>query len=50
MTNLAEFKLAEAVAVLTRTPPTLNALLRGLPEIWVRLEGMSYMDCLARIS
>jgi len=36
MTNLAEFKLAEAVAVLTRTAPTLNALLRGLPEIWVR--------------
>jgi hypothetical protein len=36
MANLTEFSLAEAIAVLTRTPPTLNALLRGLPNIWVR--------------
>jgi hypothetical protein len=34
--SLKEFKLVEAVAVLTRTPATLNALLRGLPSIWVR--------------
>jgi hypothetical protein len=31
-----DFKLAEAVAVLSRTPATLNALLRGLPNNWVR--------------
>ena len=36
MANVTEFSLAEAVAVLTRTPATLNALLRGLPDIWVR--------------
>ena len=35
MANLTEFSLAEAIAVLTRTPATLNALLRGLPNIWV---------------
>jgi len=36
MASLTEFSLAEAIAVLTRTPATLNALLRGLPNIWVR--------------
>ena len=36
MATLKEFSLAEAIAVLTRTPATLNALLRGLPTIWVR--------------
>jgi hypothetical protein len=36
MANLTEFSLAEAIAVLTRTPVTLKALLRGLPDIWVR--------------
>ena len=36
MASLTEFSLAEAIAVLTRTPSTLNALLRGLPNIWVR--------------
>jgi len=36
MANLTEFGLAEAIEVLTRTPATLNALLRGLPDIWVR--------------
>ena len=36
MTTLTEFSLAETTAVLTRTPTTLNALLRGLPSIWVR--------------
>jgi hypothetical protein len=35
MANLTEFSLAEAVAVLTRTPVTLDALLRGLPNAWV---------------
>jgi hypothetical protein len=35
MASLTEFNVAEAVAVLTRTPATLNALLRGLPSIWV---------------
>lgn len=36
MANVSEFNLAEAIAVLTRTPATLDALLRGLPNIWVR--------------
>ncbi len=31
-----EFHLAEAVAVLERTPASLSALLRGLPDWWVR--------------
>jgi hypothetical protein len=35
MATLTEFNLAEAVAILTRTPATLDALLRGLPDIWV---------------
>ena len=35
MANLTEFSLAEAIAVLTRTPATLDALLRGLPNVWV---------------
>jgi hypothetical protein len=42
MANLTEFKMSEAIAVLTRTPATLDALLRGLPKIWVRSnEGRS---------
>ncbi len=36
MTTLTKFNLAEAVAVLTRTPAALDALLRGMPNIWVR--------------
>lgn len=36
MASLTEFSLEEATAVLARTPATLNALLRGLPKIWVR--------------
>jgi len=36
MKSLTDFSLDEAIAVLTRTPATLNALLRGLPNIWVR--------------
>jgi len=35
MANLTEFSLEEAIAVLTRTPATLDVLLRGLPNIWV---------------
>jgi hypothetical protein len=35
MASLTEFSLADATAILTRTPATLNALLRGLPNIWV---------------
>ena len=29
-----KFSVVEAIALLTRTPATLNALLRGLPDIW----------------
>jgi hypothetical protein len=29
------FKLAEAIAILQRTPAALDALLRGLPEPWI---------------
>jgi hypothetical protein len=36
MANLTEFRLAESIAVLIRTPATLNAMLRGMPDIWVR--------------
>ena len=36
MANLTEFSPADAIAVLSRTPTTLNALLRGLPNVWVR--------------
>ncbi|MGB8988990.1 MAG: DinB family protein [Candidatus Sulfotelmatobacter sp.] len=31
-----EFSLAETTAVLTRTPATVDAMLRGLPDKWVR--------------
>ena len=54
MANLTEFSLAEASAVLTRTPSTLNALLRGLPTTWVRCnEGKdtwSAFDILGHLS
>lgn len=30
-----EFSLTDAIALLSRTPATLDALLRGLPGIWV---------------
>ena len=33
---MADFNLNEATAVLTRTPAALDALLRGLPDVWVR--------------
>ena len=36
MAIVTEFSLAEAIAVLTRTPAILNALLLGLPNTWVR--------------
>jgi DinB superfamily len=36
MPTQKEFSLAEAVAVLTRTPAVVDALLRGQPDIWVR--------------
>ena len=36
MPTTTEFNLAESIALLTRTPATLDALLRGLPNIWVR--------------
>jgi DinB superfamily len=35
MTSLTQFDLAEAIGVLARTPATLNALLRELPDMWV---------------
>ena len=31
-----EFNLAETIAILSRTPATLDALLRNLPDVWVR--------------
>jgi hypothetical protein len=36
MASLTKFNLADALAVLTRTPIALDALLRGLPNVWVR--------------
>jgi hypothetical protein len=36
MASMMEFRMAEAIAVLTRTPASLSALLRGLPDAWVR--------------
>jgi hypothetical protein len=40
MADMTQFSLPEAVAILARTPATLDAFLRGLPEIWVlRNEG-----------
>jgi hypothetical protein len=36
MARPTDFNLPEAIAILTRTPATLNALLRGLPDLWVR--------------
>jgi hypothetical protein len=36
MATEEEFHLAEAIAVLTRTPAILNAMLRGMPNIWIR--------------
>ena len=36
MANLTEFSLADSIAILTRTPASLDALLRRLPNVWVR--------------
>jgi DinB family protein len=36
MASSKEFSLDESVALLTRTPSTLDALLRDLPSTWVR--------------
>src|SRR5450631_4890514 len=42
MANLTDFHLADCVEILTRTPATLDALLRGMPNLWVRRnEGTS---------
>jgi hypothetical protein len=38
MASLAEFSVDDAAAVLARTPATLDALLRGLPDAWVRCD------------
>jgi hypothetical protein len=36
MTSVTEFNPFEAIALLTRTPATLDSLLRGMPDLWVR--------------
>ena len=36
MTTSTKLSVDEAVAVLGRTPATLNVLLRNLPDIWIR--------------
>lgn len=36
MQQPSDFSLSDAVAVLTRTPAALDALLRGLPDFWLR--------------
>jgi DinB superfamily len=42
MSTSSQFKLAEVVALLSRTPTSLDALLRGLPDTWVHSsEGRS---------
>lgn len=33
---MPNFSLPEATALLARTPATLNAMLRGLPDLWTR--------------
>ena len=36
MKTVEQFDRAETIAVLTRTPAILNAMLRGMPNIWIR--------------
>jgi hypothetical protein len=36
MANSTNFHLADSIEILTRTPATLDALLRGMPNLWVR--------------
>jgi hypothetical protein len=33
---MKEFSLADSIAILSRTPATFDALLRGLPDTWIR--------------
>ena len=35
MANLKGFHPSDAIAILTRTPAMLDALLRGLPDLWI---------------
>jgi DinB superfamily len=40
-----EFNLQDTIALLSRTPPTLDSLLRELPDSWTRLnEGKNTFD------
>lgn len=42
MATTTNFLLPDAIALLTRTPATLDALLRGMPDLWARTnEGRS---------
>jgi uncharacterized damage-inducible protein DinB len=42
MMKQGQFRLEDAVAILERTPASLNALLNGLPDTWIRAtEGSS---------
>ena len=36
MATLTQFNLTETVAVLSRTPSTVDAWLRGMPDLWTR--------------
>jgi hypothetical protein len=36
MPNASEFNLSDTIAPLSRTPAAVDALLRGLPDVWVR--------------
>jgi hypothetical protein len=36
MANLTDFHLADSIEILSRTPATVDALLRGMPTVWVR--------------
>jgi len=36
MPSLTEFRLTDATALLSRTPATLDALLREMPDVWAR--------------
>lgn len=36
MANQTEFRVSDAIALLSRTPGALVALLHGLPDMWVR--------------
>ncbi len=43
MPTATSFGLSESTAILSRTPASLNALLRGLPDTWVRCnEGLTH--------